>query len=69
MLKGKSSTFTQLLQCPDSLQLLDYGGEGVGDDGDHDEEGEEKDEDGGHDELDIRAGDTLILLQTLLTPS
>ena len=42
-----------LLQLPDILQLLDYRREGVGDDGDHDEEGEEKDEDCRHDVLDV----------------
>ena len=42
-----------LLEPLHSLQLLDDGGEGVGDDSDHDEEGEEEDEDGGHDQLDV----------------
>ena len=34
------------LQPPDSLELLDNRGEGVGDDRDHDEEGEQEDEEG-----------------------
>ena len=41
------------LQLPDILQLFDYRGEGVGDDRDHDEEGEEEDEQGWQDLLDI----------------
>ena len=57
---------TLLLHCPDTLQLLDDSGEGVGDDGDHDKEGEEEDADGGHDELDIHAGDTPVLIQAVL---
>ena len=41
------------LYFPDCLKLLDNGWEGVGDDGDHDEEGEQEDEDSRHDMLDI----------------
>ena len=55
-----------LLQSPDCLELLDDGGEGVGDDSDHDEEGEEEDEDRGHDQLDVRARHASILLETIL---
>ena len=56
---------TSLLKGPDSLELLDDGGEGVGDDSDHDEQGEEEDEDRGHDELDVGAGHSSVLLQAL----
>ena len=41
------------LQSPETLQLLDDRGESIGNDRDHDEEGEEQDEHGGHDQLDI----------------
>ena len=41
------------LQHPDNLQLLDYRGEGIGDDRDHDEEGEEEDDQGWQDLFDI----------------
>ena len=56
-------------QSPDSLELLDDGWEGVGDDGDHDEEGEEEDEDGGHDQLDVRARHSPVLLKTVFANS
>ena len=52
--------------CPDPLQLLDDSREGIGDDGDHDKEGEDEDDDGGHDQLDISAGNTSVLLNTIL---
>ena len=55
------------LHCPDSLQLLDDSREGVGDDGDHDKEGEDEDDDGRHDQLDIPAGNTPVLINTVLT--
>jgi len=55
-----------LLQGPDCLELLDDRGEGVGYDGDHDEEGEEQDEDSRHDELDVSAGDPPLLLEGVL---
>ena len=48
------------------MKLLDDGGEGVGDDGDHDEEREEEDEHGGHDQLDVRARHAAILLEAVL---
>ena len=41
------------LHFPDRLQLLDNWWEGVGDDGDHDEEGEQENEDSWHDMLDV----------------
>ena len=47
-------TWTLLfLQLPDILQLFDYRGEGVGDDCDHDEEGEQEDEHCRQDVLDV----------------
>ena len=57
---------TLLLHCPDTLQLLDDSGEGVGDDGDHDKDSEEEDADSGHDQLDVHASDTPILFKTIL---
>ena len=61
-----SSWLTLLLERPDGLELLDDGGEGVGDDGDHDEEREEEDEHGGHDQLDVGARHAAILLEAVL---
>ena len=58
-----------LLQCPDSLQLLDDSGEGVGDDCDHDEEGEEEYDDGRHNCFDILASNTPVLIKTVLASS
>ena len=40
--------YTCGLQRPDSLELLDDRGEGVGDHRDHDEDCEQQDEDCGH---------------------
>jgi len=54
------------LQGPDCLQLLDDGGEGVRYDSDHDEQGEEEDQDRGHDELDVSAGHPPLLLEGVL---
>ena len=51
--RGEPS-LTVVLQGGDCLQLLDDGGEGVGDDGDHDGEGEQEDADGGQNELDTQ---------------
>ena len=39
--------------CSDSLHLLEHRGEGIGNDSDHDQDSEEKDQKGGQDELDI----------------
>ena len=66
--QGKSNCLllTSFLESPDCLQLLDDGGEGVGDDGDHDEQGEEEDEHRGHDQLDVSAGHPSVLLHTLI---
>ena len=50
-----------LLQKSDCLQLLDHVGEGVGDDGDHDEEGEDQDQHSWHDRLYV------LFLKSLLT--
>ena len=49
-----------VLQHVDCLQLLYDRGEGIGDDCDHDEEGEEEDEDGGHDEHDVLESDSPV---------
>ena len=57
---------TCCFQSSDSSQLLDDRGEGVGDDSEHDKDGEEEYEEGGHDELDIIAGDAPVLLHTHL---
>ena len=52
-------------------QLLDGRGEGVGDDRGEDEDGEEQDEDGGHDESDVlaRHGPLAMLLYPVLETS
>ena len=63
---GNASWLTLLLERPDGLELLDDGGEGVGDDGDHDEEREEEDEHGGHDQLDVGARHAALLLEAVL---
>ena len=63
---GNAFGLTLLLERPDGLELLDDGGEGVGDDGDHDEEREEEDEHGGHDQLDVGARHAALLLETVL---
>ena len=54
-------------KSPHALQLLDDRGEGVWDDSDHDQQGEEEDADCGHDELDIQACDTSIIIKAVLT--
>ena len=43
------------------MELLDDGGEGVGDDRQDDDESEEEDEDSRHDELDVPPGDGSVL--------
>ena len=53
-------------KSPDCLKLLDDRGECIGNHSDHDEEGEEEDEHGWHDELNISTGDTTLLLESLL---
>ena len=53
---------TSCLQSSDCSQLLDDRGECIGDDSDHDKDGEEQYEEGGRDELDIIAGDAPVLL-------
>ena len=53
---------TSCLQSSDCSQLLDDRGECIGDDSDHDKDGEEQYEEGGHDELDIIEGDAPVLL-------
>ena len=58
-----------LLQKSDCLQLFDHVRKGVGDDGDHDEEGEDQDEDGGHDGLDILECDATVLQDCSTTAS
>ena len=57
---------TCCFQSSDCSQLLDDRGEGIGDDSEHDKDGEEEYEEGGHDELDIIAGDAPVLLHTHL---
>ena len=42
-----------LLHPPDILKLLDYRGEGVGDDSDHDEDGEQEDQNCRYDVLEV----------------
>ena len=42
--------------CSDSLHLLEHRGKGIGNDGDHDQDSEEKDQEGGQDELNIFPG-------------
>ena len=41
------------LEGPHGLELLDDRGEGRGDHRDHDEDGEQQDEEGGHDQLHV----------------
>ena len=43
------------------MELLDDGGEGVGDDRQDDDESEEEDENSRHDELDVPPGDGSVL--------
>ena len=50
-----------LLQKFDCLKLFNDVGKGIRDDGDHDEESEDQDEDGGHDGLDILEADPPVL--------
>ena len=50
----------------DCFQLLDNRRKCIGDDSDHDKNGEEQDEEGGHDELDILDGDAPVLLDVHL---
>ena len=47
------SQLTCSLQSSDSLHLLEDRGEGVGDDGDHDHDGEHQDDHSRHDQLHI----------------
>ena len=50
---SKYKISTCRLQRPHGFQLLDDGGEGVGDDGDHDEDGEQQDQQRRHDQLHV----------------
>ena len=53
---------TRCFKSMDCFQLLDNRGKCIGDDSDHDKDGEEQYEKGGHDELDILDGDAPVLL-------
>ena len=57
---------TRCLKSMDCLQLLDNRGKCIGDDSDHDKDGKEQYEKGGHDELDILDGDAPVLLDVHL---
>ena len=68
-----SQSLTYKITCSfhgiDCLHLPEDGGEGVGDDSDHDQDSEEKDQDSGQDELDILPGNISVhvLLKRSLT--
>ena len=59
--KNQSFLTLVLLQKFDCLELFDDVGKGVWNDGDHDQEGKDQDEDGGHDGLDILEADPPVL--------
>ena len=52
-LSNAMNNLTLICNCPHVLQLLDDSHEGVGDDRGHDQQGEEEDDNSGHDELDV----------------
>ena len=52
-LSNAMDILTLICNCPDVLQLLDDSHEGVGDDRGHDQQGEEENDNSGHDELDV----------------
>ena len=56
------SILTVFFQSPQTFELLDDGGEGVGDDSGHDEYGEDQYQNSGHDELYILEHMSLLLL-------
>ena len=62
----KYSLLTLFFHCPDTLKLLNNRGESIWNDCDHDKKSEDKDDDCGHDELDVSACDASVLFQAFL---
>lgn len=61
----------RLLEGPDRLHLPEDGAEGVGDDGEHDDQGEQQDQRGGQNSLDksceVRGGKNKTMRSTLMS--